>query len=102
MAKGYWITTYRSITDPEKVAAYAQLSGPAVRAAGGTFVVRGVATEVRENGVAERTVVIEFPTYEEAVALYESTAYQQALAVLGDGAQRDIRIMPAAEDVASR
>lgn len=96
MAKGYWVTTYRAISDPAKVAAYAQLSSAAVREAGGTFVVRGLPTEVRECGVAERTAVIEFPTYEQAVALYASAAYRQALDALGDGAQRDIRIMPGA------
>jgi uncharacterized protein (DUF1330 family) len=41
----------------------------------------------------ERTVVIEFPTYEAAVAAYESELYKKALAALGDGVERDLRIV---------
>lgn len=29
MAKGYWITFYRSISDPDALAAHAKLAGPA-------------------------------------------------------------------------
>lgn len=35
MAKGYWVSVYRTIADPEKVAAYDKLTGPAIEAAGG-------------------------------------------------------------------
>lgn len=97
MSKGYWVTTYRKINDPSKLAAYGQLAAPAVTAAGGKFVVRGVADEIREQGLKERTVVIEFPSYEEAVAAYDSDAYKEALAVLGDAAERDLRIVRGAE-----
>jgi len=41
-------------------------------------------------------VVIEFDTVERAVAAYESPGYQHALKVLGDAAERDIRIVEAA------
>jgi len=44
MPKGYWITTYRSIKNPEALAAYAKLAGPAMAAAGGKFLVRGMPT----------------------------------------------------------
>ncbi len=52
-------------------------------------------TRVFESGVMERTIVIEFDSIARAVAAYESPAYQHALAVLGDGAERDIRIIEA-------
>ncbi len=45
MSKGYWVTAYRATKNPSKLAAYAQLAGPAVAAAGGKFIVRGVAEE---------------------------------------------------------
>src|SRR5208282_3186709 len=32
MAKTYWIATYRAVTNPDKLAAYAQLAGPAITA----------------------------------------------------------------------
>jgi uncharacterized protein (DUF1330 family) len=50
---------------------------------------------VFESGVLERTIVIEFDSVETAVATYESPAYQEALRLLGDGAERDIRIIEA-------
>jgi uncharacterized protein (DUF1330 family) len=97
MSKGYWVTAYRAIKDPSKLAAYAQLAAPAVAAANGKFIVRSAADEVREQGLKERTVVIEFPTYEQAVAAYESDAYKKALEALADGAERDLRIVRGAE-----
>ncbi|MEM5455740.1 DUF1330 domain-containing protein [Paraburkholderia phytofirmans] len=93
MSKGYWVTSYRATKDAAKLGAYAQLAVPAVAAAGGKFIVRGVADEAREQGLKERTVVIEFPTYEAAVAAYESELYKKALAALGDGVERDLRIV---------
>jgi uncharacterized protein (DUF1330 family) len=93
MAKGYWIAAYRRISDPEKLAAYAKLAGPAIAAAGGRFLARGGAAKAYEAGIAERTVLIEFDSVEKASAAYESQAYRQALAALGDGAERDIRIV---------
>jgi len=97
MSKGYWVTSYRKTNDPQKLAAYAQLAAPAVAAAGGKFIVRGVAEEAHEQGLKERTVVIEFASYEEAVAAYESEAYKKALAALGDGVERDLRIVRGVE-----
>jgi len=97
LAKAYWITAYRRITDPQKLAAYAKLAGPAISAAGGRFLARGGAAQVFEAGVAERTVLIEFDSVENAVACYGSEAYRKALAALGNGAERDIRIVPGVE-----
>jgi uncharacterized protein (DUF1330 family) len=93
MAKGYWITAYRKVSDPEKLAAYAKLAGPAILAAGGRFLARGTASEVHEAGLLERTVLIEFDSVEKARAAYETPAYRAAKAALGNGAERDIRIV---------
>lgn len=93
MPKGYWITAYRNISDPEKLAAYAKLAGPAITAAGGRFLARSSASKVYEAGHKERTVLIEFDSVEKAIAAYESEAYQKAKAALGDGVERDIRIV---------
>ena len=93
MAKAYWLSIYRSISDPDKVAAYAKLSGPAITAAGGRVLARGVAALVHEAGLKERTVLIEFDSLEAAQAAYESPAYQEALTKLAGGAEREIRIV---------
>ncbi|MFF1916950.1 DUF1330 domain-containing protein [Streptomyces sp. NPDC058239] len=93
MAKGYWVSVYHTIADPEKVAAYDKLAGPAVKAAGGRLLSLGSRVVAHDAGIAERTVLIEFDSFEQAVAARESAAYQEALAVLADGVERDFRII---------
>lgn len=97
MAKGYWVSAYRSISNPEAVAAYAKLAGPAVLAAGGRFLARGGVAKAHEAGVYERTVIIEFDSLAQAIAAYESAAYREALTALGNGAERDFRIVEGVE-----
>ena len=96
MPKAYWIACYRSVSDPDALAAYAKLAGPAIAAGGGRFLARGTAAHAYEDGLLERTVLIEFDSVEQAVALHDSAAYQEALKALGDGAVRDLRIVPGA------
>jgi uncharacterized protein (DUF1330 family) len=93
MAKAYWIATYRSVKNPEALAEYAKLAGPAIRAAGGRILVRGTPAKIYEAGVDQRTVVIEFDTVAAAIAAHDSPAYQAAMNVLGDAVVRDIRIV---------
>jgi len=93
MAKTYWIGTYRAVSDPDKLAAYAKLAGPAITAGGGTFIVRGTPAKTYEAGLNQRTVVIAFDSLEQATTTHDSPAYQEALAALGDGAERDIRLV---------
>lgn len=93
MAKAYWIAAYRSVRDPQALAAYAKLALPALEAGGGRFLVRGMPARVYEGGLEQRTVLIEFASVAQAVAAHESPAYQEALRVLGDGADRDMRIV---------
>jgi uncharacterized protein (DUF1330 family) len=90
----YWVSAYREIRDNDKMAAYATLAGPALTAAGGRFIARGLPEQVYEAGAQERVVLIEFESVEAAAAAHDSPAYQEALAALGDGAVRDIRIVP--------
>ena len=94
MAKAYWVVCYRSIKNPEALAAYAKLAVPAVQAAGGRYVARGTAAKAYEAGQALRTVVVEFDSMEKAVAAHDSSGYQAAVKVLGkDAAERDFRIV---------
>ena len=94
MPKAYWVSAYREIRNPDALAAYAQLAGPAVAAAGGRFLVRGMPAAVQEAGLMQRTVIIEFDSLEAALATYDSPGYQEALAALGtDAVVREIRII---------
>jgi uncharacterized protein (DUF1330 family) len=92
MAKGYWITLYRSISDPAALAAYGKLAGPAITTNGGRFLVRGDAVKAYEQGIAQRVTVTEFDSVELALAAHNSPAYQEALRVLGNACERDVRI----------
>jgi uncharacterized protein (DUF1330 family) len=93
MAKAYWIVFYREVRSSDALAAYAKIAGPALQAAGGRVLVRGMPADVHEDGLPLRTVVIEFDDLAKARAAYESPAYREALAVLGDAAERDIRFV---------
>ncbi|MGP3769718.1 DUF1330 domain-containing protein [Streptomyces sp. SDT5-1] len=94
MPKGYWVSVYRTISDPEKLAAYDKLAGPAVQAGGGRLLAAASSRVVaHEDGTVERTILIEFDSFEQAVAARESAAYQEALAALSDGVERDFRIV---------
>ena len=93
MSKAYWVSAYRAVKDAGKLAAYAKLAGPALTAGGGRFLARGEPAAVYELGLKQRTVLIEFDSVEQAVAAHDSPTYQEALAALGDGAVRDIRIV---------
>jgi uncharacterized protein (DUF1330 family) len=93
MAKAYWAATYRSISDPEALAGYAKLAGPALQAAGGRFLARGNAAKAYAAGLIQRVVIVEFDSVEKAAAAHDSEGYQAALKILGKGADRDLRIV---------
>jgi len=93
MAKGYWITFYRSVSNPAALSQYAKLAEAAIQACGGRFLTRGTAVRAFEAGIKERSIVIEFDSPAKAVEAYESPAYQSALKVLEGAVERDIRIL---------
>ncbi|NGM86791.1 DUF1330 domain-containing protein [Parapusillimonas sp. SGNA-6] len=93
MKKGYWVSVYRKILNSEALAAYAALSGPAIAAGGGRFVARGIPSQVFEDGLMERTVIIEFDSVQQAIDTYRSPAYQNAIKVLNGAVEREVRII---------
>jgi uncharacterized protein (DUF1330 family) len=97
MPKGYWVTIYRSISDPQKLSAYAKLAPAATAPFGGRYLARDTAANAYEAGLKERIVISEFPSIEQARAAYASPGYQDALKALGDGAERDVRIVEGLE-----
>ncbi|MFF3678658.1 DUF1330 domain-containing protein [Streptomyces sp. NPDC002120] len=93
MAKGYWVSVYPAISDLETLTAYNELAGPAVQAGGGRLMSSGGRVVAHEAGITQRVVLVEFDSFEQAVAAYESEAYQKALVALPDGVERDFRII---------
>jgi uncharacterized protein (DUF1330 family) len=94
MAKAYWISCYREISDPARLAAYAKLAGPAIEGGGGRFLARAPASRAYEDGKLERTVIVEFESLQQAIAVHDSPGYKAALRELEGGAVRDMRIVP--------
>ena len=73
MSKGYWVSAHRNLPDSDKYEAYAKLAVPAIEQNGGRILVRAITETAVENGLTGfRTVVIEFDSYEKAVAAYHS------------------------------
>lgn len=98
MTGAYWVNAFRAVHDTDKLAAYVELGGPAMLEAGGTFLARGPAAAAYEAGVRERTTLVWFDSVDAAVAAYDSAGYRKALDALGDGAERDLRIVEALHD----
>jgi uncharacterized protein (DUF1330 family) len=94
MKKGYWVVAYRSISDESALKVYGALAVPAVQSFGGRFLT-GSTSQVQshEAGLPQRTIVVEFDSYDIALAAHKSEAYQMALRALGSGAERDFRIV---------
>lgn len=93
MTKGYWINTFTAVHDEDKLKEYVRLAGPAMRDAGGRLLSRGDVVHAFEGGTYGRTTLIEFASTDAAIAAYSSPGYQAALEALGDGADREIRIL---------
>ena len=93
MAKGYLVVCYREIKDTTKLKAYAELAPKAMIPQGANILVRDGQVQAFEDGLAERTVVVEFPSFEAALSAYKSPEYQAAITALGDGAVRDFRVV---------
>lgn len=97
MPKAYIAVLYREAPEPDALAAYAKLAGAAVKANGGRILARGGRVRSLEGGIEERTVILEFENFDAAIAHYHSDAYQEAVAALGDGVARDMRVVEGVE-----
>ncbi|MCS6779776.1 MAG: DUF1330 domain-containing protein [Geminicoccaceae bacterium] len=80
MAKGYWVA-FAEVHDPEGYEAYRRANAAAFAKYGARFLVRGGPFEAPEGSPRSRVVVIEFPSWEAALACYRSPEYQAAAAL---------------------
>ena len=85
--KAYWVVRAR-ITDPDEYAIYRELAGPVVAAFNGVFLSRGGLQEEVEGSGYQRTVIVEFNSYEEATSCYYSNDYQTALVHTKNSSER--------------
>ncbi len=92
MAKGYWIARV-DINDPEAYKAYLAANGAVFQKFGARYVVRGGASETVEGTVRQRNVILEFPSYDAALACYRSPDYQPVKALRTRASDADIVIV---------
>jgi uncharacterized protein (DUF1330 family) len=91
--KGYVVCVYKSIGNDEKLKEYAVKARTAVEKYKGKFLIRGGRSTTNEGDKSPRTVVIEFPSYDEANLFYNSKEYQEAHDILKSYAVRHHQII---------
>ena len=94
--KGYVVCVYKSISNEEKLREYAVKARVAVEKYKGKFLIRGGKSINNEGEKSPRTVVIEFPSYNEANSFYNSKEYQEAHSILKGYALRQHQIVEGA------
>jgi uncharacterized protein (DUF1330 family) len=92
MPKGYWIARV-DVTDPEAYRAYVAANGVAFAKFGGRFLVRGGKFETMEGNSRQRNVVIEFASYEAALACWNSPEYKKAHKLRTNASMGDLVII---------
>ena len=91
--KGYVVCVYKSISSQEKLKEYAIKARTAVEKYKGKFLIRGGKAKTNEGNSSPRTVVIEFPSFDEANLFYNSEEYQEAHSILKGYAIRQHQII---------
>lgn len=89
--KGYWVVRGH-ILDPIEYGKYIELAGPAIKKHNGVFLSRGGKQLEKEGSGYERTVIIQFNSFNEASACYGSDEYQKALEFVKSSAHRLVAI----------
>ena len=92
MSKGYWIVR-AEVYDNENYVKYIDLATKIIKVHNGKFLVRGGKQTEFENNGYERTVVVEFETYKEAIDCYKSKNYQDALKYVYSSANRLVSVV---------
>ncbi|MDB4661814.1 DUF1330 domain-containing protein [Gammaproteobacteria bacterium] len=90
--KAYWVVR-GNILNQDEYAKYVELAGPIVRKYNGKFLARGGQQIEVEGEGFERTVLIEFNSFDEAVFCYNSDEYQEALIHVRHSANRLVTIV---------
>ena len=93
MSKSYWVATYRTIGDLEKLKKYAEVVTPVIKSFGGQALVRGGKYQILEGENFIRTVIWEFPSYQKAIECHESKKYQEGWSLAKETTERNLQII---------
>ncbi len=91
--KGYWISIYEKVAETEIQKKYAEKATIAIQKHSGKFLVRGGKNISQEGSSSPRTIIAEFPSYEDAVKCYNSNEYKEAFNILKGNAKRNLQIV---------
>tara|TARA_Y100000591_G_C21311219_1_gene441018 strand:+ start:114 stop:401 length:288 start_codon:yes stop_codon:yes gene_type:complete len=91
--KGYWISVYERVAEAEIQKKYGEKATAAFKKYSGKILVRGGKSFSLEGLTSPRTVVAEFPSYEDAIKCYNSKEYKEALKILDGNAERNLQIV---------
>ena len=91
--KAYWIAVYKGLKNVNNLHGYAEKATTAIKKYNGKFLVRGGRTETLEGTPSPRTVLIEFPSIEDALNCYNSPEYQDAKKFAKEEFNRHIQIV---------
>ena len=91
--KGYWIAIYKDLKNPENIKKYAEKASPAIQKYKGKILSRGGRVETIEGLPSPRTVLIEFPSMQDALWCYQSDEYQEAMKIGKGEFNRHIQIV---------
>jgi uncharacterized protein (DUF1330 family) len=93
MKKGYWISLYIKVNDPENLKKYAETVTPIIKSYGGVPLVRGGKYQTFDGDNFNRTVIWEFPSYKKALECHDSKEYQAGWSLAKDTTLRHMQIV---------
>ena len=93
MSKGIWTAVYSHIERMETLKKYAAKATVAISKYSGKFICRGGKKITLEGKESPRTVIVEFPSFEEAEKCYNSNEYQEAYNILKGSVKRNLQII---------
>ena len=93
MKKGYWISLYTKVDNPNNLKKYAETVTPIIKSYGGIPLVRGGKHETFNGDDFVRTVVWEFPSYEKAIECHKSKEYQAGWDLAKSTTERHMQIV---------
>jgi uncharacterized protein (DUF1330 family) len=91
--RGYWVALYKKIDNAENLKKYSSIVTPIIKRFGGKPLVRGGKFLTLEGEKYPRTVIWEFPNYEQAIKCHDSKEYQDGWALAKDTTDRNLQIV---------
>jgi uncharacterized protein (DUF1330 family) len=96
MAKGYWVVDVE-VTDVDRYRVYREFVTGYVASRGGRFLTRAGKVVVKEGTARTRTVIVEFPSFDEAIAAYDDEEYTEGRKLRAGAGELDFVVVEGVE-----